>query len=118
MYNKKMHQKFLEEKASQVEHGGLTAFGIKIHSRYDRASEIAEMFNFAEAACKAGVSPYINTVFYDSQACFCQFEFGFESSDDFSEILEKIKTCAFENISQFVWRGYALHGAALRFEGR
>jgi len=99
---------YFDEKAEQVEPGILVAFGIKIISRHSRAGELIEMISFAEKAALAGAADSVQEVFYDSNACFCTFEFNGDIVPG-NPIEQKIFAAAKATISQFEWMGCIHH---------
>jgi len=99
---------YFDEKAEQVDTGHLVAFGIKIISRYSKAGELIEMLSFAKKAALAGVADSVQEVFYDSNACFCTFEFNGDIVPG-DPIEQKIFAAAKATISQFEWMGCIHH---------
>lgn len=107
-----MHPKNYPEKG-QINPDSCLAFGISLDSRHSKAWELAEMLLFADELAKAGLQKYVKSVFYDSNANLCQFEFN----DDFEEfffIEDEIKEAALKTISQFEWNGSVDHGDTMR----
>ena len=107
---------YFEEKSHQVICGPISACGINISSRYDKANEIIELIQFCQEVAKANLHKHIESIFYDSNACICCFEFkptiylGCEEERTLKEIALKI-------IRQFDWFGSVQHGpGGLEFE--
>ena len=88
------------EKSHQVKPGNLIAFGIEIDSRYCKAYELIEMINFARLVAEEGISHYVFSVFYDSQACLCTFTLDPVVLEN-DPIGQKILKAAKESIGQF-----------------
>lgn len=93
----------------QLNEYGIEAFGIPLTSRHGIAMEMSQMLRFSYYLASAGVGNHIESVFYDSGSCCCNFEFipGF---DENSVYAEKIKQCALRSIGQFEWFGMIEHG--------
>ncbi|MCC7732758.1 hypothetical protein [Klebsiella pneumoniae] len=100
---------YFEEKAAQISVGGMTAFGITISTRYDRAGEMAEMLQFTKKAARAGLHHFVEEIFYDSKADLCTFKFvdGFDQN---GEDAQKFKRIAAETIGQYYIFGDIGHG--------
>ena len=97
----------------QVNPGSCIAFGISLDSRHSKAWELAEMLQFADELAKADLHNYVKSVFYDSNADLCQFEFS-EEVEEFSPEEDLIKEIALRTISQFEWHGSVGHGDTMR----
>lgn len=104
---------YFEEKQQQVDPQSFVAFGIVVHSRYGKSSEICEMINFSEAVARAGVLQYIEEVFYDSKACLCNIKVTDSLQNDSLES-NLIRDCAEKTISQFDWDGIVFHGEPMK----
>ena len=98
--NKGAVNKYFGEKEAQVDCGEITAFGIKILSRYSKSNELIEMLNFCQEAAKRGISSKIERIIYDSQCNCCSFEF---SGDGQETETDELKDIALKTISQFEW---------------
>ena len=92
--------KYFDEKESQVKPGSLEAFGISIESRYSKAEEIIEMLNFTKELALNNVAHYVTSVFYDSKATICSFEFD-QTIQDGDPIAIQIQIAADKTISHF-----------------
>lgn len=101
---------WFEEKAHQIEPAEGWAFGISFNSRYNRASELREIFEFAALAAEAGLERYVKAIFYDSKACLCTFELAPEVQPG-DPIEEGLRSCAKRSIRQFDWFGGIQHRA-------
>ena len=99
---------WFDEKASQVNSGSLTAFGIRIDSRYDKASELVEMLRFCEGIAELGHEGLISTVFYDSKANICSFETAAGARITPNENAAMLLV-ALDTISQFFWLDDRVH---------
>lgn len=99
---------WFDEKAGQVSAGTLTAFDIKLTSRYSKADELAELLLFAKDLALSGLHVVIKEAFYDSKSSVCSFEFAKELNEFSPEALEVFKI-AETNISSFEWFGRAYH---------
>lgn len=86
---------------------------ISISSRYDREGEIQEMSNFVEAARQRSLTPYVHSLFYDSNSCCCSFELA-EEVEQYGFIAEELLEIALETIGQFEWFGCVQHGKPLK----
>lgn len=82
---------------------------ISIESRHDRDSEMNEMGSFVETAHQRSLSPYVRSLFYDSNSCCCSFELANEV-EEHGLIANEILEVALETISQFEWFGSVEHG--------
>lgn len=102
---------YFEEKSTQVVPEKLEAFGIQVFSRYGKAWELIEMLKASEEMAERQVHGYIASMFYDSKACICSFEFSDEEpSPDTNEM---ILSCLLNHVSQFEWEGIVHHGGSL-----
>lgn len=99
---------YFGEKTHQVIPESLIAFGMDISSRYGKAQELIQMIQFAQEACKQGVSNYVKSVFYDSKAGICTFELdpAVKAGDRVAEALWR---AAKKTISQFDMLGSVGH---------
>jgi hypothetical protein len=97
------------EKAQQVDAGPMKAFGVKILSRYQRASEIREMLDFCEGLARMRLAQYVMRVFYDSGADLCSIESvpGFDHR--YGGRMESIRGVALMTLSQFECNGLIEH---------
>lgn len=93
---------WFDEKSEQVSPGTLTAFGIRIESRYGNAEELVEMLEFCADAAMQELERHIESIFYDSKAGVCAFEpaGGLKPSASAAARLLQI---AQNRISQFTW---------------
>lgn len=103
---------YFDEKSHQLGAGDCKAFGIQLVTRYAKAIEMAEMLNFARLVAQQRLHPFVEEVFYDSNACCCTFTLV-PSLDPYSDAGEKIRQCALNSISQFDWNGTVHHGSGL-----
>jgi hypothetical protein len=99
---------YFAEKMDQVSVDSMRAFGIEISTRHGRANELAEMILFARAAAIENVHHLVKSVFYDSNACLCTFEYNtnLELGDPKERLLFN---AALETIGQFEWFGSCYH---------
>lgn len=96
-----------DEKSRQLDTGTLSAFGIYLQTRHNKAQELIEMLQFAQASARANLHQRVESVFYDSNACLCQFTFRPELNADEEDQFFQI---AMKTISQFEWDGAVFHG--------
>lgn len=95
------------EKSEQVAPGTLSAFGIKVQSRYGKAWELIEMLTLAQDLAEADLHTHIHEMFYDSKAFICSFEL----TDDLPKAInDRILNLALNRISQFEFDGIVHHG--------
>lgn len=106
---------FFGEKSQQISVCELSAFGIKLSTRYGKASEMIELLQFAEAVAKAGLAHLLVSARYDSQAQWCEFAFapGQEPQPGSPE-RQAILAAATQTIRQFVWFDTVFHGRDYR----
>lgn len=90
-------------------------YGINITSRHGDDGEMNEMVNFVEAAHQRSLTPYVRSLFYDSNACCCFFEFA-DEVEPYDPIANELLEIAQETISQFEWFGQIQHGGELNHE--
>jgi hypothetical protein len=88
------------EKGRQVT-PAITAFRMRLSSRYGKAAEMREMLWFAELAADAGVAGYIQEVFYDSKVGLCSFTLA-EKAAQQPRVLAAIHACARQSLRQFI----------------
>lgn len=100
---------WFDEKSEQVSVSAMTAFGIRLESRYGMARELAELLMFADAAASAGVNLCVAHVFYDSKACCCSLTLRDMDPDQEQSVFD----AAMATIRQFEWDGQVFHGAPL-----
>lgn len=95
-------RKWFKEGEHQVEPDLLKAFGVTISSRYGYAYELSEMLEFVHAVAWDGLESYLESVFYDSKASVCTFEFapGFDIHGPEGRIM---LSHAHKHFSQFIW---------------
>jgi hypothetical protein len=95
-------ENWFDEKTQQVMPDTITAFGIKLVSRYGQAGELRDMLLFAELAAEEGLADRVDQLFYDSKACLCIPEFvpGYEFGSPDDAVLFK---CALKSLTQFQW---------------
>ncbi|HIC1933090.1 TPA: hypothetical protein ACW0QD_000741 [Citrobacter freundii] len=100
---------YIMPEKGQMNEYGIEAFGIPLTSRHGVAMELSQMLRFSYYVASVGLVKCIESVFYDSGSCCCNFEFipGF---NEYSEEAEKIKQCALRSIGQFEWFGMIEHG--------
>lgn len=102
---------YFGEKSQQLSIFELSAFGIRLSTRYGKVSEMVELLQFAEAVAKSGLAHWIEAAKYDSQAQCCFFDFAEEEEPPPGSPEEQaILAAATQTIRQFEWRGAALHG--------
>ena len=97
---------YFGEKSEQVAPGTLTAFGIKIWSRYGKAWELVEMLSLAQDLAEAGLHGHVREMFYDSKAYICSFELTGDLSNG---VNERILNLALERLDQFEFDGVVYH---------
>lgn len=96
------------EKEHQVNASELVSFGIPIHSRYARATELSEMLMFTNEVARLKLTHCVKGVFYDSKACLCIIDLHNENAWH-TEPSIQIRLCAENTISQFQWDGATYH---------
>jgi len=98
---------YFGEKSEQVAPGTLSAFGIKLWSRYGKADELIEMLGFAQDLAEAELHGHVREMFYDSKAFICSFELteGLPQA-----VSDRILNLALNHISQFEFDGTVHHG--------
>jgi hypothetical protein len=82
---------------------------ILIDSRKDDPIEMAEMAHFVEEAEKRSLALYVQSLFYDSNACMCFFKLN-DCVDQDDIIGQQLYELALETIGQFDWFGIVCHG--------
>ena len=90
------------DKQCQISHHAITAFGIRLESRYGNANEMAQMLNFAADCARDGLEAGIQSVFYNSKNSLCSFEFSQDHNED-SDFAKAVKIHALKNIACFDW---------------
>lgn len=100
---------WFHEKSEQVSVSALTAFGIRLESRYGIARELAELLLFADAAAAAGVNLCVAHAFYDSKSCCCALSLREMDAGQAQAVFD----AAMATLSQFEWDGTVFHGAPL-----
>ncbi|QKE37401.1 MAG: hypothetical protein HO273_00540 [Ferrovum myxofaciens] len=88
----------------------LTVHGVSIISRYNNPREIDEMTKFCELLVQRGLIDHIDSVFYDTGANLCSFQFKWKTLVETDAVAQDIKQAALETIYQFDWFGWAEHG--------
>lgn len=88
-----------------------TSFKINIWSRYDEDRELAEMLWFCKYLNKAGLTSYIDELFYDSKADLCSIRLIELDQEDISTSyeVEAIRVFAQLTIEQFEINGIIGH---------
>lgn len=88
-----------------------TIFNINIWSRYDDDRELAEMLWFCKYLNKAGLTSYIEELFYDSKADICSIKLIKLEEEDIAESyeIEAIRVIAQLTIDQFEINGVVGH---------
>lgn len=84
-------------------------YGINITSRDDHDGEMEQMVSFAEAAHQRSLTPYVRSLFYDSNSCCCYFELA-DEVEQYGAIANDLLEIALETIGQFEWFGQIQHG--------
>ena len=84
-------------------------YGINITSRHDHDGEMKQMINFVEAAHQRSLTPYVRSLFYDSNSCCCNFELA-DEVEQYGPIANELLEIALETIGQFEWFGQIQHG--------
>jgi hypothetical protein len=84
-------------------------YGINITSRHDDDGEMKQMVNFVEAAHQRSLTPYVRSLFYDSNSCCCYFELA-DEVEQYGPIENELLEIALETIGQFEWFGQIQHG--------
>ena len=95
-----------EDKYRQLSIDTLEAFGIRLQSRYAKASEMREMLDFAEMVAKKELHTLVASLFYDSGACLCEIKTVEPLSDEEEQAIFKI---ARHTITQFQWNDTVHH---------
>lgn len=90
-------------------------YGINITSRHEHDGEMEQMVNFVEAAHQRSLTPYVRSLFYDSNACCCFFELA-DEVEPYSPVANELLEVALETIGQFEWFGKIQHGGKLHDE--
>lgn len=88
------------EKSGQLSVGSLTAYGIELTTRYSKCAEMIEMLEFARLAAEAGAAAFVRSVFYDSKAGLCSFEWHGPIDP---EAEAQLRACADRSITQYQW---------------
>ncbi|NJD24066.1 MAG: GIY-YIG nuclease family protein [Betaproteobacteria bacterium] len=83
--------------------------GISVTSRDDDDGEMQQMANFVEAAHKRSLTPFVRSLFYDSNSRCCYFELS-DEVEQFGPIEKRLLEIALETIGQFEWFGQIRHG--------
>lgn len=88
-----------------------TIFNINIWSRYDDDRELGEMLWFCKYLDKAGLTSYIEELFYDSKADICSIKLIKLEEEDIAESyeIEAIRVFAQLTIDQFEINGVVGH---------
>ena len=88
-----------------------TIYQINIWSRYDEDRELAEMLWFCKYLNKAGLTAYVDEVFYDSKADICSIKLIKLDQEDVSTSyeIEAIRVIAQLTIEQFEINGFIGH---------
>lgn len=88
-----------------------TIFGINIWSRYDEDRELGEMLWFCKYLNKAGLTSYVDELFYDSKADLCSIKLMKLDQEDIktSYEVEAIRIIAQLTIEQFEMNGVIGH---------
>lgn len=88
-----------------------TIFNINIWSRYDDDRELGEMLWFCKYLDKAGLTSYIEELFYDSKADICSIKLIKLEEEDIAESyeIEAIRVIAQLTIDQFEINGVVGH---------
>lgn len=97
---------------AQVSVGTLTAFGIEVCTRHNKAYELVELINFCQGVAEARLEDLVTRVFYDSNSCCCTFELC-SSVEPHSEVDQQLLEIAKQTVGQFEWNGIIEHGAPL-----
>ncbi len=84
-------------------------YGINIASRDDHDGEMKQMVSFVEAAHQRSLTPYVRTLFYDSNSCCCYFELT-DEVEQYGAIANELLEIALKTIGQFEWFGQIQHG--------
>lgn len=102
--------KSFDEKASQIDVNSMNAFGIQLTSRYAKCSEMIDMLQFAQLAAQAGAASLVKSLFYDTKASVCSFEWHGELDPEADRLLRQ---CADQAISQYCWPDGIIGGKSL-----
>jgi hypothetical protein len=104
---------YFNEKSIQVKHtGSMSSFGIELSSRYGKAWEIVEILNFTIEVAQKDLQTYVESIFYDSNANLCTFEFS-KDLEQYSDEAVSIQDCAKKTIAQFEMFGHVGLGVTL-----
>jgi hypothetical protein len=109
-------ESWFDEKTHQLNTDTVTAFGIRLYSRYAKAREMIEMIAFAQAATNANVDQFVSSLFYDSKAGLCNFTLSPSLEHAGEPAKQALLAAAIETITQFVWEGGIHHGRPLQSE--
>jgi hypothetical protein len=96
-----------EEKQDQISISTMEAFGIELTTRYGKCDEMIGMLQFAHGAANCGAAVFVKSLFYESSAYCCFFEFHQNLDPEANDILLAI---ARETLPQFDWMGIIYHG--------
>ena len=85
---------------------------ISVTSRHGIGSELEQMDSFVEAVHRRSMTPYVHSLFYDSNSCCCYFELS-PVVEEYGPVAEELLEIALETIGQFEWFGRIQHGRDL-----
>lgn len=104
---------YFDDKARQTDVDTMISFGVKIESRYAKATELSQMLMFTHLLATSDLHTYVDSVFYDSKASICNIELKDKATIN-SDAGDLIKACAEDSLNQFQWDGAVLHSHALK----
>lgn len=90
-------------------------YGVNITSRHNDDDEMKQMVNFVEAAHQRSLTPYVRSLFYDSNSCCCFFELT-DDAKQYGPIADELLEIALKTIGQFEWFGQIHHGGGEHYE--
>ncbi len=99
-----------EDRAQQLDTHAMTAFGIRLVSRYANAQEMIELIEFARAAADANVNMFVAEAFYDSGSSCCSFTLSPALAAAGDTATQALLSAALQTLSQFLWLGGIHHG--------
>lgn len=93
----------------QVTPYDIVSFGIPVCTRHGKAYEMIELIKFTGLLAEKGLTQHLESVFYNSVSCCCEFTFK-DHFDQYSSEADAIKECALRSIGQFDWFDFIMHG--------
>lgn len=97
-------------RAAEVTPRTLTAFGIRLTSRFGKAAELVQLLEFARLAAEAAVAQHVAEVRYDGDATGARFRLQADARPD-PAALSALLGCAIATIARFAWVDGQRYGA-------